>query len=75
MLLADVLALLVNSVFDEIGVVQYFLDFWTGIITVLFYGFQLYFDFSGYCDMARGIGKCLDSSCRSIFIRPLRRIR
>lgn len=56
-LLADVLALLVNSVFDEIGVVQYFLDFWTGIITVLFYGFQLYFDFSGYCDMARGIGK------------------
>lgn len=56
-LLADVLALLVNSVFDELGVIQYYLDFWTGLITILFYGFQLYFDFSGYCDMARGLGK------------------
>ena len=56
-LLADVLALLVNSVFDVVGVVQYYLDFWTGLITILCYGFQLYFDFSGYCDMARGIGR------------------
>ena len=56
-LLADVLALLVNSVFDVVGVVQYYLDFWTGLITILCYGFQLYFDFSGYCDMAREIGR------------------
>lgn len=55
--MADVLALLVNSVFDVVGVVQYYLDFWTGLITILCYGFQLYFDFSGYCDMARGIGR------------------
>lgn len=56
-LLADVLALLVNSVFDVTGVVQYYLDFWTGLITLLFYSCQLYFDFSGYCDMARGLGR------------------
>lgn len=28
-------------------------------LVILFYALQLYFDFSGYCDMARGIGKML----------------
>ncbi len=56
-LLADVLALAVNYVFDTPGVVQYYLDFWSGLVIMIFFGFQLYFDFSGYCDMARGIGR------------------
>lgn len=29
------------------------------IVVIISYSFQLYFDFSGYCDMARGIGKML----------------
>ena len=29
------------------------------ILVIVFYSLQLYFDFSGYCDMARGIGKML----------------
>ena len=29
------------------------------ILVMVCYSFQLYFDFSGYCDMARGIGKML----------------
>lgn len=29
------------------------------ILVMISYSFQLYFDFSGYCDMARGIGKML----------------
>lgn len=32
------------------------LDSTNGILLMLFYAVQLYFDFSGYCDMARGIG-------------------
>ena len=29
------------------------------VLTMLFYTLQLYFDFSGYCDMARGLAKML----------------
>ena len=29
------------------------------VLVIVFYSLQLYFDFSGYCDMARGIGKIL----------------
>ncbi|MCH5249821.1 MAG: MBOAT family protein [Lachnospiraceae bacterium] len=29
------------------------------ILVIIFYSLQLYFDFSGYCDMARGIGAML----------------
>ena len=32
---------------------------WDALLLVVFYALQLYFDFSGYCDMARGIGKML----------------
>ncbi len=32
------------------------LDSTNTILVMLFYAMQLYFDFSGYCDMARGIG-------------------
>ena len=29
------------------------------VLVIVFYALQLYFDFSGYCDMARGLGKML----------------
>ena len=31
-----------------------------GALTMLSYTIQIYFDFSGYCDMAIGIGKMLN---------------
>ena len=52
-LLADVLALIVNAEFGNIA----YLDAPGAWLTVICYMFQLYFDFSGYCDMARGIGR------------------
>lgn len=51
-IVADTLALWANSGYDNIGSLSLF-DSW---ITTLAYTFQLYFDFSGYCDMAIGLG-------------------
>lgn len=53
--LADSLAKLANPFFyfSETGTILNFFDAWTGAII---YSFQLYFDFSGYSDMALGLG-------------------
>ena len=50
-IIADNLSPVVQDLFDVIPV----LDFWEAWIGSLSYTFQLYFDFSGYCDMALGI--------------------
>lgn len=50
-IIADNLSPVVQDLFDIIPV----LDFWEAWIGSLSYTFQLYFDFSGYCDMALGI--------------------
>jgi alginate O-acetyltransferase complex protein AlgI len=52
-LLADTLAAPANYGFSIPG----FLDTGGTVLVVLSYTFELYFDFSGYCDMAMGIGK------------------
>ncbi len=52
MLLADVLAGPVNYAFA----ISHDLDSLTIVFVMLMYAFELYFDFSGYCDMAMGIG-------------------
>ncbi len=54
--LADSLALNVSPVFDAESLYEgySFVDSW---LAVLAYTFQLYFDFSGYSDMAIGIGR------------------
>lgn len=54
-LLADVFALAVNWGYEYYT----YLDSSTLICISLFYTVQLYFDFSGYCDMARGLGHML----------------
>lgn len=52
-LLADVLALPVNFGFEQTA----FLDTPTTLLVILAYTFEIYFDFSGYSDMAKGLGK------------------
>ncbi len=52
-LLADVFALVANYGFSRTDV----LDTLSVIIVVLSYTFELYFDFSGYCDMATGLSR------------------
>lgn len=49
--LADTFALVVNAGFTNTAVLN-FIEAWA---TSLSYTFQLYFDFSGYCDMAIGL--------------------
>lgn len=51
-LLADVLALVTNLGFTQ----TYFLDAPSTLLVILAYTFQIYFDFSGYSDMAMGLG-------------------
>ena len=52
-LLADVLAIPVNFGFEQTA----FLDSPTTLLVILAYTFEIYFDFSGYSDMALGLGK------------------
>lgn len=66
-LLADVLAIVVNG---EYGSIPY-LDALSAWITIICYMLELYFDFSGYCDMARGIGKMLGFDLSVNFRSPL----
>lgn len=51
-IIADTFAEWANLGYNNIGALTMF-DSW---ITTLAYTFQLYFDFSGYCDMAIGLG-------------------
>lgn len=50
-LLADILAKMVNTSYED----MYHLNSMTVIMVMLSYTLQLYFDFSGYCDMAVGV--------------------
>lgn len=52
-LIADTFAIFANQGYDNIGQLQ-FASAW---VTSLAYTFQLYFDFSGYTDMAIGVSK------------------
>lgn len=63
---ADNLGLVVNRVFDS-------LDEYKGlslVITILFYTWQIYADFSGYTDMARGIARLLGIELLENFTAP-----
>ncbi len=50
-LIADFLSPFVIGIFDSVATPDFF-EAWVGCLS---YSFQLYFDFSGYCDMALGI--------------------
>ena len=66
-LLADSLAILVNTEYVNIA----YLDAPSAWLTIIFYMLELYFDFSGYCDMARGLGKMFGFELPENFNSPL----
>ncbi len=68
-LIADKIAALANYYFDGVAVGENYsvIGLWIGSIA---YTIQLYFDFSGYSDMAIGIGKVLGISIRENFNKP-----
>ena len=66
-LLADTLAILVNAEYANIA----YLDAPSAWLTIIFYMLELYFDFSGYCDMARGLGKMFGFELPENFNSPL----
>lgn len=66
-LLADLLAVPVNAYFPKISS----LDAPAAWIIVFFYTMELYFDFSGYCDMARGIAQMMGFTLPVNFRSPL----
>lgn len=51
-IIADTFSSFVHGMFDEVNTLT-FIEAWCASIS---YTMQLYFDFSGYCDMAMGIG-------------------
>lgn len=44
------------------------------LLVVILYSFQLYFDFSGYCDMACGIARCFNFELPVNFLSPYKAI-
>ncbi|MBI3272797.1 MAG: MBOAT family protein [Planctomycetes bacterium] len=64
--IADRLALFVNPVYDDPGA-------WPGltlVLATLFFGFQIYCDFSGYSDMAVGAARVMGFRIMENFRRP-----
>ena len=52
LLIADTFGAAVDYAYGNVASLNGF----ESLLTILFYSLQLYYDFSGYCDMARGIG-------------------
>ena len=65
-LIADTLALVVNETYFN----RYYLTTWSTIVFILAYAFELYFDFSGYCDIAVGVGKMFNFTIPENFNSP-----
>ena len=67
-LFADTFGNGVNWGFANIGE----LDSTNGFLVMLFYTIQIYFDFSGYCDMAVGLGRMMNLELPLNFHSPYR---
>ena len=65
-LIADALGIVVNSGFDTLSAISG-AQAW---LTMLCYTMQIYFDFSGYCDMATGIGQMFNIELPMNFNSP-----
>ena len=66
-LLADVLGILVNAEYANLV----YLDAVSAWVTIICYMLELYFDFSGYSDMARGLGRMFGFELPENFRSPL----
>lgn len=66
MLIADRIGVNVNAIFHGEGT-PYGLTAWIGLV---FYGIQLYCDFSGGIDVIRGASECLDIGIKDNFRQP-----
>ena len=65
-LIADTLGIAVDLAYSNVNAINGF----ESLITVVFYSLQLYFDFSGYCDMAKGIAGMFGMSIANNFNSP-----
>ena len=65
-LLANTLGVEVDKVFNHLDIIGT-MDAWIGILA---YTFQIYFDFSGYSDMAIGLGRMIGFSFPENFNNP-----
>ena len=72
-IIADNLAIYSDSVFDaaSIGIQPDFIESWVGVMA---FTFQLYFDFSGYCDMAIGLSLMLNVKLPINFNSPYKSV-
>lgn len=70
-LLADTLALFVDAGYGNVAE----LNAPSAILTMLAYSLQLYFDFSGYCDMAMGVGLMLQIPVPVNFDSPYKAVK
>lgn len=65
-LIADTFGIAVDLAYSNVNAINGF----ESLITILFYSLQLYFDFSGYCDMAKGIAGMFGMSIANNFNSP-----
>lgn len=65
-LVADSCAVIVNAIFADYGSQAG----WTLMLGAIFFAFQIYGDFSGYSDIARGLGKLLGFDLMQNFAFP-----
>ena len=69
-IIADSFGLLVDTAFADVSN----LGTINAILAMLAYTFQIYFDFSGYCDMATGIGKMMNIDITMNFNSPYKAV-
>lgn len=68
-LIADTFGRVVDAAYAD---TDYFLNSTNGIFIIMAYTFQIYFDFSGYCDMSTGLGWMFNIEIPMNFNSPYR---
>ena len=69
-LIADTFGIAVDLAYSNVDAINGF----ESLLTVLFYSLQLYFDFSGYCDMAKGIAGMFGMRIANNFNSPYKAV-
>ena len=69
-LIADTFGIAVDLAYSNVNAINGF----ESLIVILFYSLQLYFDFSGYCDMAKGIAGMFGMRIANNFNSPYKAI-